>query len=326
VQFCYYSRGGVRYLRCQVIELQCELFMVGDTVAAETVVVHTQPLSQFTSLGVGGDAEHFCEPYNTEQLSQAIAYAKLNEWPLVWLGGGSNVLVHDRGIPGLVLRLANKFANIIVEDKLVIAEAGVSLPRLVKLICKSALLDISYCAGIPGTCGGAVYMNAGTKNGEISQKIAWVELLNPETGELEIRKPQQMEFAYRTSILYREPLIVTRVAFSREDGDGNLWWEKARSQVARRKQLQPQGVRNAGSFFRNPPGQVAGVLIERAGLKETQIGDAMVSLAHSNFLVNVSQATSDDFVRLIRLVRKRVFEEFGVRLALEVCLLGFSEE
>jgi UDP-N-acetylmuramate dehydrogenase len=226
----------------------------------------------------------------------------------------------------LVLRLSNRFSNLVVENDLVVAEAGLSLSNLVKRSCERGLLDLSFCAGIPGTCGGAVYMNAGTKCGEISQKTAWVELLDPATGRLELRSSQEMGFAYRTSILQQTPLIVTRIGFQREEGDNKVWWEKVRAQIAHRRKQQPQGVRTSGSFFRNPPGRVAGLLIEQVGLKGTRIGDAMVSPVHANFFVNVGRATSDDFVRLIRLVRKRVFEEFGIRLTLEVCLLGFSED
>ncbi|OEU48227.1 MAG: UDP-N-acetylenolpyruvoylglucosamine reductase [Desulfobacterales bacterium C00003060] len=285
-----------------------------------------KPLAQYTTIGVGGAAEYFCQPCNLRELLEALSYAKAHDLPVVWLGGGSNILIHDRGISGLVLRLANRASNLVVKGDLVIAEAGSLLFELVKHACKGGFLDLSFCAGIPGTCGGAVYMNAGTSNGEISQKIAWVELLDPATGSLKVRSSQEMGFGYRTSILQQEPGIVTRVAFYCEEGDGKLWWEKARAQIARRKKLQPQRVRTAGSFFRNPPEQVAGVLIERAGLKGARIGDALVSTIHGNFLVNAGQASSDHFIQLIRLVRRSVFEKFGVRLELEVSLLGFSEK
>lgn len=300
--------------------------MLGYEFMSGTTLIPNQPLARLTTLGVGGAAEYFCEPSDLGQLLDVASFARWSKLSLAWLGHGSNVLIHDQGMSGLVLRLADRFSSTVVKDDLVIAEAGVLLSVLVKRVCKSGLLDLSCCAGIPGTCGGAVYMNAGTKNGEISQKIAWVELLNPTTGDLEIRGSQAMGFAYRTSILQQEPCIVTRVALKCEEGNCKLWWQKARAKIARRKRSQPQGIRSAGSFFRNPPGQVAGILIERANLKGTRINDAMVSPIHGNFLVNVGHATSDDFARLIRLVRKRVFEEFGVQLALEICLLGFSED
>jgi UDP-N-acetylmuramate dehydrogenase len=292
----------------------------------KSTLIQNQTLSKFTSLRVGGAAEYFCEPCNVDQLLGAVSCAKLNKWPLVWLGGGTNVLIHDQGVPGLVLRLRGRFSNLVVKENFVIAEAGLSLPGLVKHTCQNGLLDLSFCAGIPGTCGGAVYMNAGTKNGEISQKVAWVELLNPATGDIESRSSQEMGFAYRSSILQKEHLIVMRVGFRREDNDSKIWWEKARAQIAGRRKRYPQGVRTAGSFFKNPPGAIAGILIERAGLKGTRVGDAMASTVHGNFLVNVGQATSNDFARLIKVVRQRVLEEFGIRLVLEVRLLGFSED
>ena len=300
--------------------------MFSDDLITGAGLVQNQPLSKFTTLGIGGCAGYFCEPGTIEQLLEVVSYARLNDLPLVWLGGGSNILIHDNGVSGLVVRIAKRFSNLVVEKDLVVAEAGLSLAQLVNRACKDGLLDLSFCAGIPGTCGGAVYMNAGTKNGEISQKVAWVELIDPVTGRLELRSELEMGFAYRTSILQQERNIVSRVAFYREEGDGKLWCEKARAQIAQRKKVQPRVVHTAGSFFRNPPGQIAGVLIERAGLKGTRIGDALVSPVHGNFLVNTGQASSDHFMQLIRLVRKQVFEEFGVRLELEVCLLGFSDE
>lgn len=291
-----------------------------------TVVQSQQLLSRYTTLGVGGPAKQFLEVTGCKELMDTVLPSRLNGQPVVWIGHGSNILVHDRGFSGLVVRLGHEFAKFEVAPTYLAVEAGASLARVVRFCCEQSLLDLSCCAGIPGSCGGAVYMNAGTKSGEISEKIAWIELLNPNMGNLECRSPQEMGFAYRTSILQQEPRIVTRVGFYREEGDGKLWWEKARAQIARRKKLQPQGVHNAGSFFRNPPGQIAGVLIEQANLKGTRVGDAMVSPVHGNFLVNVGHATSDDFVQLIRSVRKRVFEKFGVRLALEICLLGFSQD
>jgi len=300
--------------------------MLSDNSITGNRLVRNQPLSGFTSLGIGGWAKHFCEPATTGELVEAVSHARVNDLPLVWFGGGSNILIHDNGISGLVLRLRRRFSNLVVEKDLVVAEAGLSLSRLANLTCKDGLLDLSFCAGIPGTCGGAVYMNAGTKNGEISEKVAWVELIDPATGRLEIRTSEEMGFAYRASILQQEPHIVSRVALCREEGDGKLWCEKMRAQMAERNKVQPRVAQTAGSFFRNPPGEIAGILIERAGLKGTRIGDALVSPVHGNFLVNVGHASSDHFVRLIKLIRKRVFEQSGVLLDLEVCLLGFSED
>jgi UDP-N-acetylmuramate dehydrogenase len=195
-----------------------------------------------------------------------------------------------------------------------------------KFGCDKSVLDLSFCAGIPGTVGGAVYINAGTKEGNVSDKVKWVDLMNPETEE-EIRcSSEEMKFGYRSSMLQESKQILTRVAFRRQNGDGKAWWDKVKQNAYWRKERQPKGVRSAGCFFENPPGQSAGELIDRAGLKGMHVGDAVVSPAHGNFLVNRGHATSEDLFSLIQQVRQRVFEHSGLKLSLEVRLVGFSND
>ena len=288
-------------------------------------IVRNRPLAPLTTLKIGGPAEFFCNPASIEELKEALSFASANNLSPVWFGGGSNLLIHDRGVGGLVIRLSRRFSQITVERDEIVVEAGCWLPSLMKFGCDKSVLDLSFCAGIPGTVGGAVYMNAGTKEGNVSDKVKWVSLMNPETLE-ELRcSSKEMGFGYRSSMLQEGKQIVTRVAFRRENGDGKAWWEKVKQNVRWRKDRQPKGVRTAGCFFENPPGLSAGELIDRAGLKGMHVGDAVVSPVHANFLVNRGHATSEDLFNLIHDVRKGVFEHCGLELSLEVRLLGFSD-
>ena len=284
------------------------------------------PLSQYTTLGVGGAATRYWEVADGHCLAEIVRRTRSDGSPVKCIGRGSNVLVHDRGVRGLLVRMADRFAAISVEPPYLIAQAGAALPSLLQHCCDHGLLDLSCCAGIPGSCGGAVCGNAGQGGRSIADKIAWVELWASETGAFHRRPAGEMGFQHRRSILQQDGLLVTRVAFRLERGDGKLWAKKAAESLARREGTHPRSVRSAGSFFRNPPGEAAGALIDRAGLKGARVGEAMVSPVHANFLVNRGRARSDDFFDLIRLVRRGVFENVGIWLELEVQLLGFTED
>jgi UDP-N-acetylmuramate dehydrogenase len=288
-------------------------------------IVKNRILAPYTTLKIGGPAQFFCEPCGIGELQEALRFASGNDLRAVWFGGGSNLLIHDRGVDGVVIRLSRRFSQIIVEKDEVVAEAGCWLPSLMKFGCEKGVLDLSCCAGIPGTVGGAVFMNAGTKMGTISEKIRWVELMNAATGEQERRAHTEMDFGYRKSVLLEGNLIATRVGFRRDEGDGKAWWKEVREQIQWRKKSQPKGVRSAGCFFENPANRSAGELIDRAGLKGTRVGDAVVSAVHANFLVNEGHATCEDLLNLASKVRKSVFDSFDIKLRLEVKLLGFSE-
>jgi UDP-N-acetylmuramate dehydrogenase len=300
--------------------------MTNDLPSQSPAIAADEPLSRHTTLGVGGPAERLCQPCSAAELVQALAVARGRGWRVCVIGNGSNLLVHDRGVRGLVVKISHRLDEFVVSNDVVVVGAGYPLSGVVDRACREGLFDLSFCAGIPGTCGGAVWMNAGTHDGEISDKMAWADVLDPTTGDIARRTPEALGFAYRTSILQSEVGIVLRVAFHLEDGDPAQWSAKAEAAIARRRERHPRRTRCAGSFFRNPPGRFAAVLIDQAGLKSTRIGDAMVSPIHANFLVNAGKATSAEFTQLIQLVRERVLDTAGVQLQLEVQLVGFPDE
>lgn len=290
----------------------------------KTIIEKNVPLAGHTTLGVGGNAEYFCEPEGEGSLKEALGFALDKGLRIYCLGGGSNVLVSDGGIKGLVIKLGKGFEKISEENGLVAFGSGVPFPKLVEYMCKKGYADLSCCAGIPGTAGGAVYMNAGIKEGSVSLFVDSVEICDPFSGELKPVPSKKMGFAYRRSILQDKNDIVTRVFLKKGIGDGTSWWREACEVIKKRATQQPYGEKSAGCFFKNPPGESAGALIDKAGLKGMSVGGAAVSAKHANFLINTGNASAKDIFELAETVRKRVGDRFGVDLEFEVRLLGFD--
>jgi UDP-N-acetylmuramate dehydrogenase len=287
-----------------------------------------QLLAPYTTLGVGGSAAYFFEPRSKEDIARSVRSVAEIKWDMAALGAGSNVLINDEGeLRTVFLYFGRRFSRVEALADVVVAESGLALPALIKFLCDNDLADLSSLAGIPGTCGGAVYMNAGTAAGAIGDKVEWVEFFDPAKMDFGVLRRGSLGFGYRESIFKDKGLIISRVAVKRENCSGKEAWEKACSAVRERVKTQPYGTKNAGCFFKNPPGGVsAGALIERAGLKGMRIGGAEVSALHANFLINTANARSADFIELIKLVREKVREASGVELQLEIRPIGFPEK
>ncbi|MCX7750120.1 MAG: UDP-N-acetylmuramate dehydrogenase [Candidatus Bipolaricaulota bacterium] len=266
-----------------------------------------EPLAPHTTFRIGGRAAALYRPPTADALVEAVVRARSHGFPWLLLGGGSKVLVPDRGFPGLVLSTA-ELRSWREEDGVLVAGAGVPLSRV-------ARWGGWKLAGIPGTVGGAVTMNAGTRYGSIGEQVLWVRALLPD-GRVRTFAPVECGFAYRDSLFRRLRLPVLSVAL-RPDRRGDL-----APLLAERARTQPLDLPSAGCVFRNPPGQSAGWLIDQAGLKGARIGDAVVSERHANFICNLGHARARDVLELVDLVQDRVVSRFGVRLRLELEVVG----
>ena len=283
------------------------------------------PMARWCTLQVGGPARAVATPASRAELQSLLTV--LARLGVCWrvIGRGSNLLVADAGYDGVIVMLGRKFAAIeqLAGEKdgeaRVQVEAGCSLMKLVNWCAAQGLEGLEFAAGIPGSVGGAVVMNAGAWDREMSEVLSSVTFLRG-SGELVERKKADLAFSYRH--LETEGMVAVAAEFLLQAGDRQAIEKRGAQLLRDRKEKQPQGLANAGSFFKNPAGlPPAGKLIQDAGLKGLTVGGAQVSEVHANFLVNTGSATAQDFLDLMRLVQEKVFERFGVRLEPEVHIL-----
>jgi len=281
-------------------------------------------LSEFTTWRVGGRAECFAEPDQQALLLELVAEAQRRGLPLQLIGAGSNLLVSDAGLPGLVIctrRLQG--ARLEPGDGLVEAEAGEPIPTLARRAARAGLGGLEWSVGIPGTVGGAVVMNAGAQGGCVADCLRDVTVVDPATGRTAVLSSRDLNFAYRHSRLQEEPLVVLSARFQLQPGQNpDAVSARTSSNLHSRTSTQPYQLPSCGSVFRNPEPQKAGRLIEGLGLKGHRIGGAEVSTLHANFIVNTGAARADDMAALITHIQDRVEEAHGIRLHPEVMRLG----
>jgi UDP-N-acetylmuramate dehydrogenase len=237
------------------------------------------------------------------------------------IGNGSNLLVTEGGIRGIVVKIGSDLGRITTRDLRITAEAGAKLAGVAAVARDKGLGGFEFSAGIPGTVGGAVVMNAGANGSSICSLVHKVLLLSLE-GEFYQKANKDISFGYRTSILQSEPAIVVEAEFFCHFKDKKEITAEMERHLNRRRQTQPLGYPNAGSVFKNPPGDSAGRLIEAAGLKGLRIGDAQISTVHANFIINLGSATARDILKLVELAREKVLGCFGVELQLEIKVIG----
>jgi UDP-N-acetylmuramate dehydrogenase len=290
---------------------------VGVSVRGE--VWRHAPMSARTSIRVGGPADLLVRPADAEDLVALLATAAGEALPVHVLGGGANLLVADAGVRGVVVRLPAELGPEVAEGERLVLSAGAPTSRLVQRAQSLGLVGCEFAAGIPGTLGGAVSMNAGTRIGEMKDLVTGVEVATP--AGLRWIAAAELGFAYRTCRL-PPGAVVTRVELRLRRGDLAASRAAMEADLLHRRRTQPLHQPTWGSTFRNPPGDHAGRLIESVGLKGHRIGGAMWSDVHANFVVNLGDATARDCLALVRLARTRVRERAGVDLELEVRLLG----
>lgn len=280
-----------------------------------------ESMKKHTSWRIGGPSELFVEPASREELRLVVAYAYRRGIPLTIIGNGSNLLVSDSGIRGIVVKVGSGLARISTTEDGLVVEAGAKLAMAAAAARDAGLGGFEFSAGIPGTVGGAVVMNAGANGSSISELVREVVVLDFE-GEFHRKTKEEMNFGYRSSILQQEPSIVVEASFICYPRGKDAIKAAMEKFVARRKLNQPLCKPNAGSVFKNPPGDSAGRLIELAGLKGMRVGDAQISTLHANFIVNLGAATARDVLALINRARETVNSRFGVELKLEVKVIG----
>ena len=277
------------------------------------------PMAEYTSFRIGGPAELLFMPEDREQLEIGMSKAEELGVPYMIIGNGSNLLVSDGGIDGLVIRIAGDFSGIEYSGNKLKARAGTLISAAAKDSVERGLMGLEWAAGIPGTVGGAVAMNAGAYGGEIKQVLTNVEYI--EDGEVRSAEPGEGDLGYRFSRFTAPERIVLSAEFSLSPDDG-VTRERMRDYAERRRTKQPLAYPSAGSTFKRPAGRYAGALIEQAGLKGASVGGAEVSTLHAGFIINKGGATCEDVKRLIELVQERVYESSGVALETEVKLIG----
>ncbi len=285
---------------------------------------YEEPMSRHTSLGIGGPAEAMAFPVDEGQLSMLLAMAHSNGTAVFILGNGTNLLVLDGGIKGLVINVS-RMDWIIKEHAeggrvMVRAGAGASLPKLANFCSEEGFSGLEFATGIPGTVGGAVHMNAGAYGSEIKDALYKVRIVM-EDGSVREINPEELGKGYRHGGL-PENSAVAEAWFSLTVGDAEEIKKRASEYMGKRRATQPLSSKSAGSTFKNPPGMKAWKLIEEAGLKGTKVGGAMVSEKHANFLINAGGATAKDFKALMELVARTVEEKLGIRLEPEVKIVG----
>ena len=288
--------------------------------AREDQILLNEPMSRHTTFRVGGPADVMFLPESGEQVAAALSAAKIAGAAAYVVGNGSNLLVRDGGIRGLVIALGEGMSAVSRDGNVVTAQAGASLARVAAFAQAEGLAGLEFASGIPGTLGGGCAMNAGAYGGQLSDCLADAEVLLG--GERRTLTTAEMEMGYRTTRPLREGGVVLSARFALTPDDPEAIAARMRELNARRRDKQPLNYPSAGSTFKRPEGHFAGALIEGAGLKGRRVGGAQVSEKHAGFIVNVGGATAADILGLIRVVQDAVRDQYGVALETEVRIIG----
>ena len=284
-------------------------------------VLTNEPMSKHTTFRIGGPADYFVCPENIEEVQKVVCLCNEMDMPFYLLGNGSNLLVGDKGYRGVIIRLYKQMDKIEVSGTKIKAQAGALLVKVANEACKNGLTGLEFAGGIPGTLGGAVVMNAGAYGGEMKDVLEEVTVLTKE-GEILTLNKEELELGYRTSIIGRKGYIALEVVLRLKEKNADEIRAYMNELREKRVTKQPLEYASAGSTFKRPEGHFAGQLIEQAGLRGFQVGDAQVSEKHCGFVINRGQATAKDVMDLMREVSAKVEEKFGVTLEPEVKRLG----
>lgn len=285
-------------------------------------VLENEPMSLHTTFKIGGPADYFVTPRNASDLQKVIRLCQQEQIPYYIMGNGSNLLVGDKGYRGVIIQIFKHFGQIEVrESGEVYAGAGVMLSKLAMEIAEQGLTGFEYEAGIPGTLGGAVAMNAGAYGGEIKDYIISATVIDHD-GYILILKKEELLLGYRTSIIQQKNYVVLSALFQFYKGEKDIILKKIYDFNKRRKDKQPLEYPSAGSTFKRPEGFYAGKLIMDAGLSGYRVGDVMVSEKHCGFVINVGSGTATQVKELIQDIQNIVYDKFQVRLEPEIRLLG----
>ena len=291
----------------------------------EEDVVLGEEMKYHTTFRVGGPAHFFVTPKTEEQLQSVLKLCKETDTPWFILGRGSNLLVSDRGFDGVVIHMQKHWNHYHTEENRIFAQAGAMMSAVSQEALRNGLTGFEFASGIPGTIGGGLRMNAGAYGGEMKQVVLSAKVMDSNGTVLELSK-DELELGYRTSTIGRNGYIALSCVIELQPGDPDCIRSTMEEMNAKRRQKQPLEYGSAGSTFKRPEGYFAGKLIQDAGLKGFSIGDAQVSEKHAGFVINRGNAKATDIMKLCKEVSRRVHEQFGVNLEMEVRRLGKFEE
>jgi UDP-N-acetylmuramate dehydrogenase len=281
-----------------------------------------EPLARHTTIRIGGPADVFVEPDSIESLKKVMEIIRKHHVNWRVIGRGSNLLVADEGIEGVVIKLGDGIAELTIHEEEVTVGGGYSLIKLATTVSRQGLSGLEFAGGIPGSVGGAVYMNAGAHGSDMSHILQKAQVLFPD-GTIEWLSKEEMEFSYRTSVLQKKrPGICIAAVLELKKGERESIVAKMQKNKDYRRETQPWDYPCAGSVFRNPLPHYAGQLIEKAGLKGYAIGGAKISEQHGNFIVNAGNAKAQDVLDLIAHVKKTIQQLYGIEMKTEVEIIG----
>lgn len=279
------------------------------------------PLARYTTFRIGGEADYFVEPVDADDVVSIVKYANSKGIPFYVMGNGSNILISDEGIKGIVINLEAAFNYLKQEGDSIISGAGVKMAKFVDFCIQKGYAGVEMIAGIPATIGGALVMNAGCYGGETADHVTEVTVVKNE--KIQKLKKEDCGFKYRSSNL--KGTVVMEARFDLPKGIPEELNKRRKEFILNRNESQPVEVPNAGCVFKNPKDNKAAILIDKCGLKGVKYGGAMVSTKHANFIVNYDNATANDVVDLVRIIKRTVKEKTGIDLEMEVKLIGFEE-
>jgi len=284
-------------------------------------VLINEPMSKHTSFKIGGVAEIFVKPFDINDLTMILKWAKSNKMSISVIGNGTNIIVSDSGIEGVVIKISDSFSGMVFNGNEVLVQAGVSLQSLLEEGMKRNLCGMGFAWGIPGAVGGSVVMNAGSNSHFLSTRVKCVNVIDY-NGAIFRLSHDELKFDYRYSRIQDENLILLDALFDLETKKFEDIEKEKETNIRMRKEKQPVNYPCAGSVFKNPPTTYAGRVLEEAGCKGLRIGDAQISELHANFIINLGNATAHDIVSLIKEAQLRVYKMKDLILELEIKLLG----
>lgn len=294
--------------------------MTNDLLTLPIKIKTNEPLSRYTYTKTGGPADYLAFPTTRQELKDLLVRARKQKMPVTTLGNSSNLIIKDGGIRGLVIMLP-EFNKIEVKKQQITAEAGAAIIAVTKAASKASLTGLEFAAGIPGSVGGAIFMNAGAYGGEIANVVNSIDEILPDGREVQI-SGSDLHFGYRHSVVQENHGIVVAATFNLEVGQQPQIQNKMDELNALRRSKQPLEYPSCGSVFKRPQGHFTGPLIIKAGLQGKSIGGAQVSNKHAGFIINTGNATATDYLQLIQLIQKTVKEKFAVQLETEVRIIG----
>lgn len=292
-----------------------------ESVVANGRVMVDEPMKRHTTFKIGGPADLLVEPSSIEEVEGVLNICRSEDIPVTVIGNGSNLLVRDGGIRGVVVKIAELLSDVSVYEEKIVAEAGALMSKISSKALEHSLGGFEFASGIPGTIGGAVTMNAGAYGGEIKDYVSAVTCIDSE-GQVKEYSGEEMAFGYRKSLVQAEGLVVLKVEISLNRGDQDEIKSKIDDYTERRTSKQPLHLPSGGSTFKRPEGHFAGKLIEDAGLRGLRHRNIQVSEKHCGFVVNLGESKAEDVLNLIGVVQKTVYDKFGIQLEPEIRIIG----